>query len=83
MDDGDYRRACVLWMHYVDHDYQGVDAIYTEAAELGRLRELVWSLPAVLASVSDAKWWHAPETARLFAEHAAQFVLREHRAGMS
>jgi hypothetical protein len=71
----------VLWSHYVSRSYEGVNAVVTEATELDRLTQLCSAIPCVLASVSDASWWHDESTARLFGQHAATLVAREHQAG--
>ncbi len=73
--DGDYRRATALLTHYLRNDRAGVMAVIEEAEAGGRMRALVWCLPAIVTGIQDGR---TPERAvPVLQAFSAAFAARE------
>lgn len=76
--DGDYRRATALLSHYVNNDRDGIMAVIEEAEAGGRMRALVWCLPAIVTGIQDG--WTPERAVPILQMFAATFAAREESA---
>lgn len=73
--DGDYRRATALLTHYLRNDRAGVMAVIEEAEAGGRMRGLVWCLPAIVTGIQDG--WTPERAVPVLQAFSAAFAARE------
>lgn len=73
----DLRRAAALLTHHAGNDRAGVNAVLDEAEELGRLRQLAYAVPSMLAALAPT--WHTSSTADVMRAFTAAWADHEHR----